>query len=42
MTKPITITVVDYDNNQHAENENVIIRYIWEGMETMAAIMLMK
>jgi acetylornithine deacetylase/succinyl-diaminopimelate desuccinylase-like protein len=40
--KPITITVVNYDNNQHAENENVIIRYIWEGVETMAAIMMMK
>ncbi len=40
--KPITITVVNYDNNQHAENENVIIRYIWEGVETMAAVMMMK
>ncbi len=40
--KPITITVVNYDNNQHAENENVIIRYIWEGVETMAAVMLMQ
>lgn len=40
--KPITITIVNYDNNQHAENENVIIRYIWEGVETMAAVMMMK
>ena len=40
--KPITITIVNYDNNQHAENENVIIRYIWEGIETLAAVMLMK
>jgi hypothetical protein len=41
-TKPITIPVVNYDNNQHAENENVQLGYLWEGVETMAAIMLMK
>ncbi len=40
--KPITVPVVNYDNNQHAENENVILRYLWEGIETMAAIMTMK
>jgi acetylornithine deacetylase/succinyl-diaminopimelate desuccinylase-like protein len=40
--KPITIPVVNYDNNQHAENENVILQYLWEGIETMAALMLMK
>ena len=40
--KPVTITIVNYDNNQHAENENVMIRYIWEGIETIAAVMLMK
>lgn len=38
-TKPITIPVVNYDNNQHAENENVMLRYMWEGVETMAAVM---
>jgi acetylornithine deacetylase/succinyl-diaminopimelate desuccinylase-like protein len=40
--KPITIPVVNYDNNQHAENENVILQYLWDGIETMAAIMAMK
>ncbi len=40
--KPITIPIVNYDNNQHAENENVILNYLWEGMETMAAVMAMK
>ena len=25
---------VNYDNNQHAENENVILQYLWEGIET--------
>ncbi|HTF17198.1 MAG TPA: M20/M25/M40 family metallo-hydrolase [Chryseolinea sp.] len=38
-TKPITIPVVNYDNNQHAENENVMLQYLWEGIETMAAVM---
>lgn len=41
-TKPITIPVVNYDNNQHAENENVMLQYLWEGIETMAAVMMMK
>lgn len=41
-SKPITVPVVNYDNNQHAENENVQVGYLWEGIETMAAIMSMK
>ncbi len=40
--KVITVPVVNYDNNQHAENENVQISFLWEGIETMAAIMLME
>ena len=40
--KPVTVPVVNYDNNQHAENENVVLQYLWEGIETMAAIMMMK
>jgi acetylornithine deacetylase/succinyl-diaminopimelate desuccinylase-like protein len=38
----VTVPVVNYDNNQHAENENVQISFLWEGIETMAAIMLMQ
>lgn len=38
----ITVPVVNYDNNQHAENENVQLSYLWEGIETMAAIMIME
>ncbi|KAA3440609.1 M20/M25/M40 family metallo-hydrolase [Rufibacter hautae] len=38
-TKVITVPIVNYDNNQHAENENVRIQYLWEGIETIAAIM---
>ena len=40
--KVITVPVVNYDNNQHAENENVQVSYLWEGIETMAAIMIME
>jgi acetylornithine deacetylase/succinyl-diaminopimelate desuccinylase-like protein len=40
--KPISVPLVNYDNNQHAENENVMLQYLWEGIETMAAIMVMK
>ena len=40
--KTITVPVANHDNNQHAENENIRIRNLWDGMETMAAIMMMK
>ncbi|MBL7792469.1 MAG: M20/M25/M40 family metallo-hydrolase [Saprospiraceae bacterium] len=39
-TPPISVPVVNYDNNQHGENENVRIGCLWEGIETIAAIML--
>ncbi len=41
-TKPVVMPVVNYDNNQHAENENVQLKFLWEGIETMAAIMEME
>ena len=34
--------IANYDNNQHAENENIKLRNFWEGIDMMAAIMLMK
>jgi acetylornithine deacetylase/succinyl-diaminopimelate desuccinylase-like protein len=40
--KVITIPLVNYDNNQHAENENVRISYLWEGIETIGSIMRIK
>jgi hypothetical protein len=40
--KVISVPVVNYDNNQHAENENVQVKFLWEGIETMAAIMMME
>lgn len=35
----VTVPVVNYDNNQHTANENVQVRFLWEGIETLAAIM---
>jgi len=40
--KVITVPVVNYDNNQHAENENVQIKFLIEGIATYAAIMVMQ
>jgi acetylornithine deacetylase/succinyl-diaminopimelate desuccinylase-like protein len=40
--KTITVPVANHDNNQHAENENIRLSNLWNGIETFAAIMLMK
>lgn len=36
---PVSITIVNFDNNQHAENENLQISFLLEGIVTMAAVM---
>ncbi len=41
-TTTITVPIVNYDNNQHAENESLRIGNLWDGIETMAALMTMK
>ena len=38
----ITVPLANYDNNQHAENENLRIQNLWDGIEIVAAIMAMK
>jgi hypothetical protein len=40
--KAISIQIVNYNNNQHAENENMQLKFFWEGIETIAAIMVMQ
>jgi len=40
-TVTISVPVVNYDNNQHAENENVRLQNLWDGIETFAALMTM-
>jgi acetylornithine deacetylase/succinyl-diaminopimelate desuccinylase-like protein len=38
----VTVPVANYDNNQHAENENIRLQNLWDGIETYAALMTMK
>jgi acetylornithine deacetylase/succinyl-diaminopimelate desuccinylase-like protein len=40
-TVTISVPIANYDNNQHAENENVRLQNLWDGIETFAAIMTM-
>lgn len=40
--KTITIPIANHDNNQHAENENIRLKNLWEGIESMAALMIME
>jgi acetylornithine deacetylase/succinyl-diaminopimelate desuccinylase-like protein len=41
-TVTLTVPIANYDNNQHAENENLRLQNLWDGIETMAALMTMK
>lgn len=41
-TVATSVPIANYDNNQHAENENIRIQNLWDGIETWAAIMTMK
>jgi len=38
----VTVPIANHDNNQHAENENIRLQNLIDGIETMAALMLMK
>lgn len=40
-TPTITVPIANHDNNQHAENENIRIQNIWNGIETYVALMKM-
>ena len=40
--KTITIPIANHDNNQHAENENIRLQNLFDGIETMASLMMMK
>jgi acetylornithine deacetylase/succinyl-diaminopimelate desuccinylase-like protein len=41
-TVTVTVPIANYDNNQHAENENLRLENLWDGIETIAAVMTMK
>lgn len=38
----ITVPIANYDNNQHAENENIRIQNLWDGIEIFAKLMTME
>ena len=40
--KVLAVAVSNADNNQHAENENVQVQFLWNGIETYAALMTMR
>jgi len=41
-TVTMTVPIANYDNNQHAENEILRLQNLWDGIETLAAVMIMK
>jgi acetylornithine deacetylase/succinyl-diaminopimelate desuccinylase-like protein len=38
-TRTITVPIANYDDNQHAANENLRLQNLWNGVETMAALL---
>jgi acetylornithine deacetylase/succinyl-diaminopimelate desuccinylase-like protein len=41
-TRTITVPIANYDDNQHAANENLRLQNLWDGTETMAALLEMQ
>ncbi len=41
-TSPVTVPIANHDNNQHAENENIKLKYFFEGISVFASIMTME
>jgi acetylornithine deacetylase/succinyl-diaminopimelate desuccinylase-like protein len=41
-TRTITVPIANYDDNQHAANENLRLQNLWDGVETMSALLEMK
>ncbi len=40
--KTVTVPIANHDNNQHAENENIRIGNLLDGIETMGVLMMIK
>ena len=38
-TIAITVPIANHDNNQHAENENIRLQNLWDGIEIFASLM---
>jgi len=41
-TPTIGVPIANHDNNQHSANENIRLQNLWDGIETMAALLTMK
>ena len=41
-TRTITVPIANYDDNQHAANENLRLENLWNGVGTMAALLQMQ
>lgn len=39
--KTVTVPIANHDNNQHAENENIRLGNLFDGIETMMSLMMM-
>jgi acetylornithine deacetylase/succinyl-diaminopimelate desuccinylase-like protein len=40
-TPAIGVPIVNHDNNQHSANENLRLQNLWDGIEVLAALMMM-
>ena len=41
-TRTIIVPIANHDNNQHSSNENIRLQNLWDGIETMAALIAME
>lgn len=41
-TRTINIPIANHDNNQHSSNENLRLQNLWDGIETVAALLTME
>jgi hypothetical protein len=41
-TNTISVSIVNYDNNQHSSNEDIKLLNLWSGFETDAALVMME
>ena len=41
-TPAIGIPIANHDNNQHSHDENIRVQNLWDGIETLSALLTMK
>ena len=41
-SRTISVPIANHDDNQHAANENLRLQNLWDGIETMAALLAMR